>query len=130
MALLTRRDAACGIAAALLAPATRGQTAADLLQRAIPHGGESLPAVGLGTAIDIYYMGGEANRQRAAAVLQALIDAGARLVDTASTYGDAETVLGAVIAAHHLRDKLFVATKLEGPDPDELKRSLARLQMS
>jgi diketogulonate reductase-like aldo/keto reductase len=51
-----------------------------------------------------------------------------RLIDTASTYGDAETVLGHVIASGGLRDKLFIATKLEAPDAAELKRSLARLK--
>jgi aryl-alcohol dehydrogenase-like predicted oxidoreductase len=37
-------------------------------------------------------------------------------------------VLGSVIAAAGLRDKLFIATKLEAPDAAELKRSLARLR--
>ena len=53
---------------------------------------------------------------------------GGRLIDTASTYGDAETVLGDVIAPAGLRDKLFIATKLETPDAAELKRSLTRLK--
>jgi aryl-alcohol dehydrogenase-like predicted oxidoreductase len=37
-------------------------------------------------------------------------------------------VLGNVIAAAGLRDKVFVATKLEEPDEAELKRSLTRLK--
>src|SRR5258707_14682324 len=53
---------------------------------------------------------------------------GGRLIDTASTYGDAESVLGKVTAAAGVRDKLFIATKLESPDAQELKRSLARLK--
>jgi aryl-alcohol dehydrogenase-like predicted oxidoreductase len=53
---------------------------------------------------------------------------GGRLIDTASTYGDAESVLGKVTATAGLRDKLFIATKLESPDAQELKRSLARLK--
>ena len=57
-----------------------------------------------------------------------LVDAGGRLIDTASTYGDAESVLGSVIAATGLRDKVFIATKVEAPDAAELKRSLARLR--
>ncbi len=48
-------------------------------------------------------------------------------IDTASTYGDAEVVLGKVIASAHLREHVFIATKLEEPDAEELKRSLARL---
>ena len=60
--------------------------------------------------------------------MQALIASGGRLIDTASTYGDAEVVLGDVISSGGLRDKLFIATKLEEPDAAELKRSLARLK--
>jgi aryl-alcohol dehydrogenase-like predicted oxidoreductase len=37
-------------------------------------------------------------------------------------------VLGKLIASAALRDKLFIATKLEEPDAAELKRSLARLE--
>jgi aryl-alcohol dehydrogenase-like predicted oxidoreductase len=51
------------------------------------------------------------------------------LVDTSSVYGDAEAVLGETIAPAGLRDKLFIATKLEAPDAAELKRSQTRLQM-
>jgi aryl-alcohol dehydrogenase-like predicted oxidoreductase len=47
---------------------------------------------------------------------------------SSSTYGDAESVLGEVTATGGLRDKLFIATKLESPDAGELKRSLARLK--
>src|SRR5258708_9156958 len=49
-------------------------------------------------------------------------------MDTGSAYGDAERVRGEVTAAAGLRDKVFIATKLESPDSQELKRSLARLK--
>jgi aryl-alcohol dehydrogenase-like predicted oxidoreductase len=67
-------------------------------------------------------------RSKADAVVQALIESSGRLIDTASTYGDAESVLGEVTAARGLRGKLFIATKLESPNAQELKRSLARLK--
>lgn len=105
----------------------RAQTDSPLITRAIPSSGERLPAVGLGTA-QVFDRADDATRQKAAAVLQALIAKGGRLIDTASSYGDAETVLGDVIASTALRDKLFIATKLEQPDATELKRSLARLK--
>ena len=60
--------------------------------------------------------------------MRTLVDGGGRLIDTASVYGDAESVLGEVIAPRGLRDKVFIATKLEAPDAAELKRSLARLK--
>jgi aryl-alcohol dehydrogenase-like predicted oxidoreductase len=110
----------------VLAPPALAQTDA-LLARAIPSSGEHLPAVGLGTA-QVFDANDEPTRQKAAAVLQALIAGGGRLVDTSSVYGDAEAVLGDVIAPAGLRGKLFIATKLEAPDAAELKRSLARLK--
>ena len=104
-----------------------GQTDTQLITRAIPSSGERLPAVGLGTAY-VFDRDNDATRAQAAAVVQALVANGGRLIDTASTYGDAEIVLGDVIAAAGLRDKLFIATKLEEPDAAELKRSLTRLK--
>lgn len=105
------------------------QQAPPLLTRAIPSSGETIPAVELGTAM-VFDVADDPTRARAAAVLQALIAHGGRLIDTASAYREAEVVLGDVMASHALRDKVFVATKAVRPDPDELKRSLTRLKTS
>ena len=123
---ITRRGFAILAGATLLTPPVFAQTVA-LITRAIPSSGERLPVVGLGTA-EVFDTANEATQQKAAAVLQALATNGGRLIDTASTYGDAESVLGDVIAHTSLRDKLFIATKLEEPDAAELKRSLSRLK--
>jgi aryl-alcohol dehydrogenase-like predicted oxidoreductase len=120
----TRRQfAAFAGAAALVRPALAQEA---IITRAIPSSGEALPAVGLGTA-SIFNSNNAETRAKAAAVVQALIANGGRLIDTASSYGDAESVLGRVIAPRE-RAKLFIATKLEEPDAAELKRSLARLK--
>jgi len=125
---LTRRDFATLAAASLLVRPAVAQTAAGpLLTRAIPASGERIPAVGLGTAY-VFDRDGDRTRREAADVVKALIDGGGRLIDTASSYGDAEEVLGQVIAPAGWRDRLFIATKLEAPDAAELKRSLARLK--
>ena len=124
---ITRREfaiAAGAAGAAMLAPPASAQTSA-ILTRAIPATGERLPAVGLGTA-QVFDGNDEATRQKAVAVLAALVAGGGSLVDTSSVYGDAEAVLGEVMAG--LREKLFIATKLEAPDAAELKRSQARLK--
>jgi aryl-alcohol dehydrogenase-like predicted oxidoreductase len=123
---VTRREFAIIAGAALLTPPALAQTGA-LLTRAIPRSGEPLPAVGLGTA-QVFDSADEATRQKAAAVLAALIGRGGRLIDTASVYGDSEIVLGDAIASAQLREQVFIATKLESPNADELKRSLARLK--
>jgi len=140
MARLSRRRFNALAASALAAPGTIGtigasalvadvalaQAPAPLLMRAIPSSGERIPAVGLGTAA-VFSNDDDATRRAAAEVVRALVDAGGRLIDTASTYGDAEAVLGKVIGAAHLREAVFIATKLESPDEAELARSLARL---
>jgi aryl-alcohol dehydrogenase-like predicted oxidoreductase len=126
---ITRRKfaiAAGAAGAAVLAPPASAQTSA-ILTRAIPATGERLPAVGLGTA-QVFDGNDEATRQKAVAVLAALVAGGGSLVDTSSVYGDAEAVLGEVMGPAGLREKLFIATKLEAPDAAELKRSQARLK--
>ena len=117
--------------AALALPPVSAEAASEdaILTRAIPSTGERLPAVGLGTA-SVFDRDDSDTRRRAADVVQALVAGGGRLIDTGSTYGDAESVLGAVVQASKLRDRLFLATKAEAPDIDEFKRSLARLHVS
>jgi aryl-alcohol dehydrogenase-like predicted oxidoreductase len=124
---ITRRDFAAFAGGFLVSPKAIAQPDAPLVMRAIPGSDERIPAVGLGTAY-VFDQNDETTRSKADAVIQALVKGGGRLIDTASTYGDAESVLGEVTEAAGLRDKLFIATKLESPDPQELKRSLARLK--
>jgi aryl-alcohol dehydrogenase-like predicted oxidoreductase len=124
---ITRRDFAALAGGLLVLTRAVAQTETPLLTRPIPGSGEQIPTVGLGTAY-VFDENNEATRSKANAVVQALVKNGGRLIDTASTYGDAESVLGEVTAAGGLRDKLFIATKLESPDAGELKRSLARLK--
>jgi aryl-alcohol dehydrogenase-like predicted oxidoreductase len=126
MTRVTRREVAALAATAVMVPPALAQTPA-LLARPISASGERLPVVGLGTA-QVFDVNDETTRQKASAVLRALVAGGGRLVDTASVYGDAETVLGEVIASAGLRDKLFIATKLESPDAAELQRSQTRLK--
>jgi len=128
MIALTRRQFAAFVGASVLAPRALAQgDSASPLMRAIPKSGERLPAVGLGTA-SVFDRDSDATRKAATEVVHALLDGGGRLIDTASTYGDAEIVLGKVMAADSLRERIFIATKVEEPDDDELKRSLARLR--
>src|SRR5438874_4616260 len=124
---INRRDFAALAGGFLLSTKAFAETETPLLTRPILGSGERIPAVGLGTAY-VFDEDNETTRSKADAVVQALLKNGGRLVDTASTYGDAESVLGKVPATGALRDKLFIATKLEAPDAQELKRSLPRLK--
>jgi len=128
MTPITRRDFTVLATAALLAPPALAQVnSAPLIARAIPSSGERVPAVGLGTA-SVFDTNDEQTRRTAEQVIRTLAEAGGRLIDTASSYGDAESVIGDVLASTGLHDKVFIATKLEEPDGAELKRSLMRLK--
>ena len=94
---MTRREFAALAGAVVLSSPASAQTG-ELIARAIPGSGERLPAVGLGTAY-VFDRNDETTRQKAAAVVQALVAGGGSLIDTSSAYGDAEAVLGEVIAA-------------------------------
>ena len=63
-----------------------------------------------------------------------MVNAGGSLVDTASSYGTSEEVIGAIASGTPLRDKLFIATKLEerqGPAArEEFATSLKRLRVT
>ena len=132
--LYSRRDvlalgAGFGAAAALgIAPAL-AQTAAarPLLTRKIPRTGEPLAVVGLGTAI-VFDIGNDAARRaERSAVIRNLLDGGARLIDTAPSYGTAEPVVGDLLAEMKVRDSVFVATKTRVASRD---RSTAEMQRS
>jgi aryl-alcohol dehydrogenase-like predicted oxidoreductase len=116
MTRITRRNFGTLATGALLARTASAQpNAGPSITRAIPSTGERVPAVGLGTAY-VFDRNDEQTRQAAAEIVRTLLERGGRLIDTASTYGDAEIVLGTTIASEGLRDRLFVATKLEAPD--------------
>ena len=74
---LTRREFAIAGGAAMLALPAAAQNAAPLA-RPIPSSGELLPAVGLGTAY-VFDSNDNTTRQKASAVLQALIAGAGRL---------------------------------------------------
>src|SRR5919201_2754888 len=127
MTAISRRDFAALTSAALVFARAHGETDGGPLARPIPSTGERLPAVGLGTA-RVFDRDGDSAQQAASDVVRALIEANGRLVDTASTYGNAETVLGNVIAPGNWPETLFIASKVESPNRTELDRSLRRLQ--
>ena len=125
------RLAAAGIVAAAL-PFKAAVAAGPLITRAIPRSGEQLPVIGLGTAI-IFDIGDDApKRAERSAVIQTLLDGGARLIDTAPSYGSAESVVGDLLTAVPGRERAFVATKVRASGRDaavaEMQQSLRRLR--
>ena len=123
--------AGIGVAAALRSvPACAA--AGPIPTRSIPRTGERLPVVGLGTAI-VFDIGDDAARRaERRAVIQTMLEGGGRVIDTAPSYGTAETVLGELLAAMQSRDKVFLATKVRAARRDaaitEMEQSLRRLR--
>lgn len=132
--LFTRREvlalgAGLGAAALGIGPAA---AATPVLTRSIPRTGERLPVIGLGTAI-VFDIGDDApKRAERSTVIRTLLDGGARLIDTAPSYGTAESVVGDLLAGLKARDKVFLATKFRAPGRDgataEMQESLRRLR--
>jgi aryl-alcohol dehydrogenase-like predicted oxidoreductase len=122
------RAAALG-AAGLLPSLARAQSpAAPFLSRAIPSSGERVPAVGLGTS-RVFNVGDDpAKRAALAEVLRNLVAGGGTIIDTATSYGSSEAVVGDLVAQAGLRKRVFIATKLREPDAAELRGSLERLR--
>ena len=104
-----------------------------LLKRPIPHSGEMLPVVGLGTS-GVFDVGADPNKRASCTnVVRVLGDHGGSVIDTAPSYGAAEGVVGDILVATGLRPKIFVASKLErygrGANVAELRASLQNLKI-
>ena len=120
-------------AAALIADPLRAKKNDALLTRPIPSSGEKLPLIGIGTArrFDVSTAEEKAPLRE---VLRELPRLGGRLVDTAPSYGVAESVVGELVAELGNRDALFLATKVgagrNGAEAGlaEMNASLARLK--
>ncbi|HEX5777860.1 MAG TPA: aldo/keto reductase [Xanthobacteraceae bacterium] len=134
---LTRREALAGIGAAGLAMQGRfavAQPKAELVTKPIPSTGERLPVIGIGTARRFDVGTDEKDRAPIREVLQNLPKLGGRLVDTAPSYGNAEEVIGDILAELGNRDQIFLATKVGAGNRGvaagvkEMEESLTRLR--
>lgn len=132
--MLNRRDfigitagvgATLGLTPRLLEALQQGQ----LLQRAIPSTGEKIPVIGLGSSATFSQVARGEDHTALKAVFQAMADKGARVFDTAPSYGASEQVAGNVVNEMGIANKLFWATKVNvargGPaDPAAAKAQI------
>ena len=106
----------------------------ELITRAIPSSGERLPAVGLGSSATFADVARNADIAAVREVLQALIEHGGRVFDTAPSYGASEAVAGRIAGELGITDKLFWATKLNvagwGGGRADLAAARAQLETS
>jgi aryl-alcohol dehydrogenase-like predicted oxidoreductase len=124
------------IAAAALAPlAARFASAAEpLIRRPIPSTGEMLPAIGIGTSRRYEV---EATPEKVAPLkdaVQTFVSLGGTVIDTAPSYGTAEDVVGLILADPGLRQKIFLASKVDTTGREatlaEFERSLKRMKVA
>jgi aryl-alcohol dehydrogenase-like predicted oxidoreductase len=83
-----------------------------VIRKTIPSTGETLAAIGVGTARRYQGASGEEQLAPLRQSLQAFLDLGGTVVDTAPSYGDAETVVGSLLAGINPDKPVFLATKL------------------
>ena len=132
---LTRREAVklgvgAGFALALdhgraCAPVSR--PGAPLIQRGIPSTGEMLPIVGIGTARNYENPATADAIAPLREVLRQFPERGGRVLDTAPSYGRAESVVGDLLQELRNRDTYFIATKVSSRGGD---RAAAVTQMT
>ncbi len=120
---LTRREA-LGLASALLLP-RMSFAAAEPIERPIPHTGEKLPALGLGTwqVLDVPASG--ADYEAATSAVRSFLSAGGRVIDSSPMYGRSEERVGDILAAIRPTVRPFLATKIWTTGRESGKAQLA-----
>lgn len=117
MSVIDRRDLLClGLTSASLALTPRWARASSsepLSQRAIPATGERLPVIGLGSSASFEESANRGDLQGLTQVLKVMIDQGAKVFDTAPSYGASEAAAGRISKELGIAEKIFWATKTE-----------------
>ncbi|MEN1944320.1 aldo/keto reductase [Luteimonas sp. MJ293] len=106
----------------------------EIITRLIPGTSERLPVVGLGSSASFSRVAGEGDADRIRQVLQALVEHGGKVFDTAPSYGEAEQMAGNVARDSGLAERIFWATKLNvvprGGDSADEAAARAQLEQS
>lgn len=108
-------------------PLGRSAHAASLPQRAIPSSGETLPAIGVGTARRYAAAATAEERATLRDTLARFAALGGCMVDTAPSYGDAEAIVGTLVEELGIREGLFLATKVSSTG---LEAGMAQIEQS
>ncbi|WP_159348445.1 aldo/keto reductase [Roseomonas harenae] len=117
----TRRTLLAGVGAGLSAAAlARGAAAqqAALIRKPIPSSGEMIPIIGLGSARRYEEAKTEEDITPLRETFRRFHALGGTVLDTAPSYGNAEAIMGGLIADLNIRPALFIATKV-GADNKE-----------
>ncbi len=112
----------------------------ELLIRQIPGADEHLPIIGLGSSASFRRMAADGDLSRLTEVIRVFVENGARVFDTAPSYGPSEEAAGAIAADLGVSEEIFWATKVNvagrrggAADPAaaraQIERSFERLQV-
>ena len=110
------------------APTPPASAPGSLLMRAIPSTGEKIPAIGVGTSGSYEVPPDSPEYAALKDVLRVFFEGGGRVIDTSPNYGNAEDVVGALLAEGGWREPCFLATKLAADDRAALERQWADSQ--
>jgi len=96
----------------------------ELLRRRVPSSGEELPAIGLGTARTFDVPLDDAALAPLLEVLRLFVESGARVMDTAPSYGNAERVTGELVRRLGARERVFLASKVSSTGAQSGRRQI------
>ncbi len=85
---------------------------APLIQKKIPSSGEMIPVIGLGTARRYEEVTSDAEKVPLRETILKFKEVGLKVIDSSSSYGTAEAVVGEIVEGLKIRDSLFLATKV------------------
>src|SRR5215468_4868508 len=85
---------------------------APLIQKKIPSSGEMIPVIGLGTARRYEEVKTEADKAPLRETIAKFKEVGLKVIDSSSSYGTAEAVVGELVEGLKIRASLFLATKV------------------
>lgn len=112
-------------AAGLAVPPASAQSA-PLLKKAIPSSGEMIPIIGLGSARRYEEAKTEADIAPLRDTFRRFHQLGGTVIDTAPSYGDAEAIMGNIIADLGIRRDLFICTKVGVDTPEQGRAQIAQ----
>jgi aryl-alcohol dehydrogenase-like predicted oxidoreductase len=104
----------------------------EMIMRAVPSTGEQLPIVGLGSSATFSRVARSEDFSALKDVLQALVENGGRVFDTAPSYGASEEVAGQIANELGIQNRIFWATKVNvagrgggSADPEAARAQIA-----
>ncbi len=135
--MITRRSflgASAGCCLASLAGPFAGASDRALITRKIPSSGEAIPVMGMGSSRTFDVSTDSPIMDQLTDVVRLFFEGAGAMIDSSPMYGNAESVLGEVLARLKHPEQVFAATKVWTYGADEgiaqMQESMRRMQVS